>query len=47
MYAPGELEAIRRAEYSAQGIPLNRVTLADVRETAERLGIDVNECEWL
>ncbi len=47
VYAPGDLEAIRRAEYSAQGIPLNRVTLADVRETVERLGVDVNAYEWL
>ncbi len=47
VYAPGELEAIRRAEYSAQGIPLNRVTLADMRKTAERLSIDENEYTWL
>ena len=45
VYAPGELEAIRRVEYRAEGIPLNRVTLADVRETAERLGIDGDECK--
>ena len=47
VYAPGELEAIRRAEYSAQGIPLNHVTRTDVRKTAERLGINVNEYAWL
>ena len=47
VYAPGELEAIRRAEYRAKGIPLNHVTLADVRDTAERLDIDVEEYEWL
>ena len=47
VYAPGELEAIRRTEYSVQGIPLNGVTLADLRKTAERLGIDGNECAWL
>ena len=47
VYAPGELEAIRRVEYREKGIPFSRVTLAAVRETAERLGIDVNECEWL
>ncbi len=47
VYAPGELEAIRRAEYSAQGIPLNRVTLADLRKTAEQLSIDENEYTWL
>jgi len=43
VYAPGELEAIRRAEYRTQGIPLNRVTLADLRKTAERLGIGGSE----
>ena len=42
VYAPGELETIRRAEYREKGIPLNRVTLVDVRETAERLGLDGN-----
>lgn len=47
VYAPGELEAIRRVEYSAQGIPLSRVTLTDVRKTSARLGIDVNEYTWL
>ena len=47
VYAPGELEAIRRAEYSAQGIPLSHVTLTDVKEKAEQLGIVVNEREWL
>ena len=47
VYAPGELEAIRRAEYSAQGIPLNRVTLADLRKTAEQLSIDETEYTWL
>ena len=47
VYAPGELETIRRAEYRAQGIPLNRVTLTDVRKTAEQLSIDENEYTWL
>ncbi|MDE2814561.1 MAG: Ldh family oxidoreductase, partial [Gemmatimonadota bacterium] len=47
VYAPGELEAIRRVEYREKGIPLSHVTLSDVRETAERLGIDVNTYEWL
>ena len=47
VYAPGELEAIRRAEYRTQGIPLNRVTLADMRKTTEQLSIDVNEYTWL
>ena len=47
VYAPGELEAMRSVEYREKGIPLNRVTLADVRKTAERLGIHVNAYEWL
>ena len=47
VYAPGELEAIRRVEYREKGIPLNRVTLADMRKTAEQLSIDVNEYAWL
>jgi len=47
VYVPGELEEIRRAEYRTKGIPLNHMTLADVGETAERMGIDVNDYEWL
>ena len=47
VYAPGELEAIRRVEYHEKGIPLSHVTLTDVRKTSERLGIDVNAYEWL
>ncbi len=47
VYAPGELEAIRRVEYREKGIPLNRVTLADLRKTAEQLSIDENEYAWL
>jgi LDH2 family malate/lactate/ureidoglycolate dehydrogenase len=47
VYAPGELEAIRRVEYREKGIPLNRVPLADMRKTAEQLRIDVNEYAWL
>jgi LDH2 family malate/lactate/ureidoglycolate dehydrogenase len=38
-YAPGELEQLREREYLAQGIPLNAVTLADLRQVAERLGL--------
>lgn len=47
IYVAGEQEAERREDYRKNGIPLNHVTLADVGETAERLGIDVNEFEWL
>ena len=47
VYAPGEIGGIRRVEYREKGIPLNHVTLADIGEKAERLGIDVDEYEWL
>lgn len=47
VYAPGELETIRCTEYRAKGIPLNRVTLADLRKTAEQLDMDGNEYTWL
>lgn len=42
VYAPGELEAARAAEYTAQGIPLNAVTLADLRRAAAGLGVACN-----
>ncbi len=38
-YAPGEVEFSNRTNYQQQGIPLNRVTLADLRRTAEQMGI--------
>lgn len=47
VYAPGELETIRRTEYGAQGIPLNSMTRTDIRTTTEQLGIDVSGYEWL
>jgi LDH2 family malate/lactate/ureidoglycolate dehydrogenase len=39
-YAPGELEQLREQEYLQDGIPLNEVTLADLRRVAERFGLD-------
>ncbi|MFN8488618.1 MAG: Ldh family oxidoreductase [Caldilineaceae bacterium] len=39
-YAPGEVEFINRTHYQQQGIPLNAVTLADLRRTAEQMGIE-------
>lgn len=39
LYAPGEPEAISRENYRRDGIPLNRVTLADLNQTAQALGI--------
>lgn len=40
VYAPGEVEAINRANYHRDGIPLNAVTLAGVAEAAEQFGLD-------
>lgn len=39
VYAPGELEALRAQDYAAQGIPLNVVTLADLRRAAADVGV--------
>ena len=39
VYVPGELEALRRAAYARDGIPLNVATLADLRRVAGELGI--------
>ena len=38
-YAPGEVEWSNRTLYQQQGIPLNAVTLADLRRTAEGMGL--------
>jgi LDH2 family malate/lactate/ureidoglycolate dehydrogenase len=40
IYAPGELEALRRDEYAQRGIPLNAMTLDDLRRTARTLKLD-------
>jgi LDH2 family malate/lactate/ureidoglycolate dehydrogenase len=39
IYAPGEIEALRREDYLAHGIPLNDVTLADLRRAGEDIGV--------
>jgi LDH2 family malate/lactate/ureidoglycolate dehydrogenase len=39
IYAPGEREFLSREEYLRDGIPLNTVTLADIRQTAADLGV--------
>ena len=41
IYAPGELEFRTEAAYRRDGIPLNAVTLADLRRVAGELGVDV------
>jgi LDH2 family malate/lactate/ureidoglycolate dehydrogenase len=40
-YAPGELEFINRENYRREGIPLNRVTLADLHQAAGEMGLEV------
>lgn len=40
VYAPGELESLTEEAYRRDGVPLNAVTLADLRETAAGLGVD-------
>ncbi len=42
IYAPGELEHTRHAIYTRDGIPLNAVTLADLRRVASDLGVPVS-----
>lgn len=39
IYAPGEPEALRREDYLANGIPLNTVTLTDLQQVGESVGI--------
>ncbi len=45
-YAPGELEAFKRANYRQQGIPLNAITLADLGQVLEQLKLEnsLNAC---
>jgi LDH2 family malate/lactate/ureidoglycolate dehydrogenase len=38
-FAPGELEQLREREYHRYGIPLNAVTLADLRRMADRFNL--------
>lgn len=39
IYAPGEPEALRQATYAASGIPLNRVTVDELRDAAWAIGV--------
>ena len=47
LYAPGEPEAIRRDNYRRDGIPLNDVTLADIKKAAEARGVAMDGYGWL
>ncbi|HMN30881.1 MAG TPA: Ldh family oxidoreductase [Caldilineaceae bacterium] len=42
LYAPGEVEAINRADYARDGIPLNSITLADLARTAGHFELDAS-----
>ena len=46
-YAPGEMELLRRDQYSSEGIPLDSVTLAELGRTALALGIDISGFDWI
>lgn len=41
IYAPGEIEFLKREAYLQDGIPLNAVELADLARTAQSLGVEV------
>lgn len=47
IYAPGELEAERRQLYESEGIPLNAVTVSDLRQTAQAVGVEASLLETI
>ena len=47
IYAPGEKEARTRRDYTRAGIPLNAVTLGDLRRVAEETGVPTGAYRWL
>jgi len=47
IYAPGELEFLRRETYSRDGIPLNKVTMDDLKRVAEAVGVEAAGIAWL
>ena len=47
VYAPGEKELIQRERNRREGIPLNPVTLADLKSAAEGLGVATAAFAWL
>lgn len=46
IYYPGEMEALTEVRYRKTGIPLNAVTLINIAEAAERLGVDPDLIPW-
>ncbi len=47
IYVPGEIESEKRERYLREGIPLNEVGLADLAETAKKLGVQTGRYDWL
>ncbi len=47
IYAPGEREFLNREAYREEGIPLNGVTLADLKRAAEGMGVETEGFAWL
>jgi LDH2 family malate/lactate/ureidoglycolate dehydrogenase len=47
IYAPGESEALRSEEYLADGIPLNAVTVADLKDVVRELGMTRDKSVFL
>ena len=45
LYSPGELGDFLDRDYSLNGIPLNRQTLAGLRSSADQVGVDIIELE--
>ena len=43
VYAPGELESVHRESCLVDGIPLNEVTLDDLKMVARELGVEAKE----
>jgi LDH2 family malate/lactate/ureidoglycolate dehydrogenase len=46
-HMPGEIEREKRQRYERIGIPLNLITLSDIRRTAQSLGVNVDSYRWL
>lgn len=47
LYVSGEREALSRAAYGREGIPLNEVTLRDIAAASRGLGVDIGAYGWL
>jgi LDH2 family malate/lactate/ureidoglycolate dehydrogenase len=47
IYVPGEKEALNRAAYLQEGIPLNPVELADLARAVQEVGLEPSAYAWL